>query len=328
MPDIDGLTLVKFFRANPATREVPLIVLSTKEDPAIKAESFAVGANDYVVKLPDPLELIARIRYHSQGYIAALQRNEAFAVLQENQRQLAAQIDAGSKYVRSLLPPPQSGLPKVDWRYVPCDDLGGDTFGYHWLDEDHFAVYLIDVSGHGLDSALYAVTVMNVLRTQSLANTDFRRPGQVLTAFNAAFPTEKFGDKFFTIWYGVYQRSTGQLAWSGGGHPAALLFDPSAPGAPSQLDSQGPLIGIMDWPDFEEGLRPIAPGSRLYVYSDGVHEIHKHDGSDWKFEEFVAFVSQPALATGLLMDRLYEYARALRGAPVLDDDFSILEAIF
>src|SRR5438067_1491535 len=67
MPDIDGLELVKTFRATEETREVPLIVLSTKEDPKVKAEAFALGANDYIVKLPDRLELLARIRYHSRG---------------------------------------------------------------------------------------------------------------------------------------------------------------------------------------------------------------------------------------------------------------------
>ena len=73
MPDIDGLTMVKNFRADEETRETPLIVLSTKEEPAVKAEAFALGANDYIVKLPDRLELLARIRYHSKGYIALLQ---------------------------------------------------------------------------------------------------------------------------------------------------------------------------------------------------------------------------------------------------------------
>ena len=67
MPDIDGLTLLKFFRANAATREVPMIVLSSKEEPAIKAQAFGLGANDYLVKLPDRVELIARIRHHSRG---------------------------------------------------------------------------------------------------------------------------------------------------------------------------------------------------------------------------------------------------------------------
>jgi len=88
MPQIDGLTLVRYFRANPMTRETPLIVLSTKEEPKIKADAFAFGANDYMVKLPDKLELIARIRYHSRGYINMIERNEAFQALIESQKQL------------------------------------------------------------------------------------------------------------------------------------------------------------------------------------------------------------------------------------------------
>jgi PleD family two-component response regulator len=77
MPEVDGLLLVRYFRANQKTQNIPLIVLSTKEDPKIKAEAFALGANDYMVKLPDKVELIARIRYHSSGYIRLLERNEA-----------------------------------------------------------------------------------------------------------------------------------------------------------------------------------------------------------------------------------------------------------
>ena len=86
MPDIDGLQLVKFFRANPATRDTPLIVLSSKEEPVIKAKAFALGANDYLVKLPDKLEVVARVRYHSRGYITLLERNEAYRQLAEKQR--------------------------------------------------------------------------------------------------------------------------------------------------------------------------------------------------------------------------------------------------
>src|SRR5262249_5745291 len=89
MPEIDGLTLVKTFRDPPATKEVPLIVLSTKEEPRTKADAFALGANDYIVKLPDRLELLARIRYHSKGYINLLQRNEAYEALLASQKVLA-----------------------------------------------------------------------------------------------------------------------------------------------------------------------------------------------------------------------------------------------
>jgi sigma-B regulation protein RsbU (phosphoserine phosphatase) len=164
MPEIDGLTLVKFYRANPTTREVPLIVLSSKEEPAVKAQAFATGANDYLVKLPDKVELIARIRYHSKGYIALLERNEAYRKLAESQEMLAAEIAEASRYVASLLPAPlASGPVTVDWRFVPSTQLGGDSFGYHWLDPDHFAVYLLDVSGHGVGASLLSVSAMNVL---------------------------------------------------------------------------------------------------------------------------------------------------------------------
>src|ERR1700677_3989151 len=102
MPDIDGLTLVKTIRANEPTRETPLIVLSTKEEPTVKAEAFALGANDYIVKLPDRLELLARIRYHSKGYINLLQRDEAYDALQASQKVMAHDIAQASKYVQSL----------------------------------------------------------------------------------------------------------------------------------------------------------------------------------------------------------------------------------
>jgi len=88
MPEVNGLMMVKFFRVNRETSQVPIIVLSTKEDPKIKSNAFGLGVNDYLIKLPDKVELIARLRYHSTAYIYHKQRDEAFAALQESQRQL------------------------------------------------------------------------------------------------------------------------------------------------------------------------------------------------------------------------------------------------
>jgi signal transduction histidine kinase len=88
LPDIDGLEMVRRFRANRPTAITPIVVLSTKEEPIVKSQAFSAGANDYLVKLPDKVELIARIRYHSHAYIAQLQRDEAFKALRESQRQL------------------------------------------------------------------------------------------------------------------------------------------------------------------------------------------------------------------------------------------------
>ena len=88
MPGLDGLTLVREYRNNPITRDIPIIVLSTKEDPLIKSAAFAAGANDYLVKLPDNIELVARIRYHSRSYMTLLQRDEAYRALRVSQQQL------------------------------------------------------------------------------------------------------------------------------------------------------------------------------------------------------------------------------------------------
>jgi signal transduction histidine kinase/HPt (histidine-containing phosphotransfer) domain-containing protein len=88
MPQIDGLDVVRQFRANAVTRDIPIIVLSTKEDPHVKSQAFALGANDYLVKLPDQVELVARVRYHSRAFWNQLQRDEAYRALRESQQQL------------------------------------------------------------------------------------------------------------------------------------------------------------------------------------------------------------------------------------------------
>jgi phosphoserine phosphatase RsbU/P len=330
MPEIDGLTLVKFFRANPSTREVPLIVLSTKEEPVVKAQAFAVGANDYIVKLPDKLELIARIRYHSKGYIAQLERNEAYRRLAASQKQLADEVAQAAKYVCSLLPEPiRQGPVRVDWRFIPSTQLGGDSFGYHWLDDEHFAVYLLDVSGHGVGASLLSVSALNVLRAQALPNVDFRQPAQVLDRLNATFRMEQHDDRYFTIWYGVFSRKTHKLSYAGGGHPPALILADSARATADvrRLESQGPAIGWdLDLP-FEANTVIVAPSEKLLILSDGVFEIEKTDGSDWAFDEFLAFLTSATPASNL-MERLLAHVRQLHGSDTLADDFSILELAF
>jgi len=88
LPGVDGLELVSQYRANPVGKDIPIIVLSTKEEPLLKSLAFKTGANDYLVKLPDPIELVARIRYHSRSYLNQIQRDEAYRALRESQQML------------------------------------------------------------------------------------------------------------------------------------------------------------------------------------------------------------------------------------------------
>ena len=328
MPEIEGLELVKRFRADERFRDVPIIVLSTKEEAAVKAEAFALGANDYIVKLPDRLELVARVRYHSRGYVALLERNEAFAALQASQQVLANDLATAASYVRSLLPPPreEQGI-AADWRFIPSAELGGDAFGYHALDAEHFAIYLLDVCGHGVGAALLSVSALNAIRSEALPQTDFHDPGAVLAALNKAFPMERQNDMFFTIWYGVHHAPSGRLRWAGGGHPPALLLAPGG-AAPKLLDSDGPLIGAVDGLEFESATVDVPSGSRLFVYSDGAFEIGLPDGTMWAFDKFLATLAAPPNGAENPMDRLVTHVRAISGREDFNDDFSMVELRF
>lgn len=325
MPDVDGLLLVKFYRANPATRDTPLVVLSGREEATTKARAFALGANDYMVKFPDPLEVRARVRYHSRGYINLLQRNEAYHRLAESQRELAAEVAQAARYVQSLLPPKMTtGAVAIDWRFIPSTQLGGDMFGYHWLDPDHLAVYLLDVSGHGVGSSLLAVSAANLLSARSLAGTDFRDPGQVLTRLNEVFQMDRQDNKYFTIWYGVYSPADRSLGYCNAGHPAALLS-----GEPlGILDADGPAIGMIPELTYQTRTVPVGPTARLLVYSDGVYEIEKSDGTVWPHHEFVSHIGPRLGAEPDLIERHLAFVRGLRGGAVLGDDFSMMEVRF
>ncbi len=261
-------------------------MLSSKEEPATKAEAFARGANDYLVKLPDRVELLARVRYHSAGYRSMLERDAAHEALRRSQAALQDELDQAARYVQSLLPEPIDERVRTRWKFIPSASLGGDAFGYHWLDDDHFVCYLLDVSGHGVGAALLGVSVLNALRSRSLPGTDFHDPGQVLAGLGGAFPMSSHGGKFFTIWYGVFEASTRTLRYAGGGHPPALLFAPPG-GVPVRFPSDGPMPGLVPGLAYTTQTAAVPPASRLLLYSDGLYEIRKPDGSAYDHDEMI-----------------------------------------
>lgn len=330
MPGLDGLTVLRFIRANEATRDVPVIVLSSKEEAVTKAEAFEHGANDYIVKLPDPIELIARIRHHSEGYIAQIERNEAYVALEESQRALAHELAQAAAYVRSLLPAPLEGPIATDWRFIPSVQLGGDAFGYHWLDDDRFALFLLDVSGHGVKSALLSMTAMNAIRTRTLPDVDFGDPAQVLAGLNAAFQMDLYDGMYFTIWYGVFDRRTRRLVYGDAGHPAGLLVrrrDREV--AVEDVGEPGFIIGMLPDATFSCATLDVPPASTLLLFSDGAYEITKPDESIWTLDAFREVVRETSTAGDLVpLDRVETAIREVRGHDRFEDDVSILKVVF
>ena len=243
-------------------------------------------------------------------------------------RELAGAAD----YVKTILPSPVlDGDIRIDWRFRPSSKLGGDAFGYHWLDDESFAMYLIDVSGHGIRPALLSVSIINSLRSHSLPETDFKNPGTVLSALNKVFPSEKNNFMFFTIWYGVYHKSDRELCFASGGHPPALLLNNSDTqnGKINQLRTPNMVIGALEEADFGKQRLQVRKNARLYIYSDGVYEIRKHDGrSMWQLEEFVEYMSTFTIETPDVLDRLIQHTQTLGGSAEFDDDFTVMEITF
>ena len=257
---------------------------------------------------------------HQKTAAALNARNQ---VLERLNRELAE----AAEYVRTILPPPiTEGSIRADWRFIPSKSLGGDAFGYHMLDEDHFAIYLTDVSGHGVGAALLSVSVVNVLRSQSLPNTDFKDPEQVLEALNIAFPGEENNDMFFTIWYGVYHLPTRTLTYASAGHPPAILFTKES--NVTQLKTRNFVIGGMLDVAYEQRIQSIDIDASLYVFSDGVYEIEKEDGSRWSFGEYISLLSSLNSDEHNSLDSLYGQILQISKGGVFEDDYTILRASF
>ena len=300
MPEVDGLTMLRLFRENPETKDIALDQGRAENE----GGSVLPGRERLPVKLPDPIELAARIRHHSRGYIAQIERNEAYAALKASQERLADELAQAAKYVESMLPARLSGEIRTDWRFMPSVELGGDAFGYHWLDADHFAVYLLDVCGHGVKAALLSISAMNVVRNQTLSSTDFRSPAQVLGNLNEAFQMDRHNNLYFTMWYGVYNKTRRQLTYSTGGHPSVILIAGATAetAQPIELSNPGMIVGVFPGTVFDEHVYDLPAFCRLYVFSDGVYEVTKPDGTMMTFPEFLDILAASGGSGGSVID--------------------------
>jgi sigma-B regulation protein RsbU (phosphoserine phosphatase) len=245
---------------------------------------------------------------------------ESNLALQRTQDRLQEELTEAANYIFSILPEPRKETPRTEWLLVPSTELGGDSFGYHEIDDDHIAFYLLDVCGHGVGAALLSVTAINVLRSAALPRTDFREPGAVLSALNDAFPMEKQHNMYFTIWYGVYRRSTGELRYASAGHPASVLRRND--GRVETLSTPGIAIGMMEGMMYRTAHCVIEAGDRLHLVSDGTFEVETAPGEMLEFQAFVDKMSQSE------PDEVLAWVRGLNGPGALPDDFSLLVVDF
>ena len=246
----------------------------------------------------------------------------------EKARELDQDLGVARGYVLSLLPAPLDAGPVLaEWRFVPSAQLGGDAFGYYWLEPDTFVFYLIDVSGHGVGAAMHSVTVLNVLRQRALPGVDFADPAAVLSSLNNRFQMDNYSGMFFTMWYGVYRTGNRTLTYGSAGHHQAFLV-PRDKRAAQPLGAPALMIGGLPEIDYQVQQETVASGSSLYLFSDGVFEIVTADTNRWTLSDFVPLLTEPAPPGTSESERLYQAVRRTAGPGPLEDDASLMVLTF
>ncbi len=258
---------------------------------------------------------------HSQHQLLTVKNQ-----LIEAQEQLNEELVEAASYVRSLLPEPLELPVRTDWEFITSSALGGDLFGYHWLDEDRLAIYLLDVMGHGVGAALLSASIYSMLSNGHFTEDELDNPSGVLTSLNRAFPMSKNGGRFFTIWYGVYNRRTRQLKYANAGHPPALIF--RGPNKIGELCATGTIIGIDPNSKFDTAEWGIPQNSRLYLYSDGLTELDGYNGLILSSNDLAQFITQHSNPHAAKTSEIVAAVQTKYGLTKFKDDVSLLEVGF
>jgi len=323
MPGLNGLEVCQSIKANPNLSTTFFILLTSLDSVADRVKGLDAGADDFMSKPIEQNELQARVR-------AGLRLHQLSRDLQTQKQMLEAELAEAAEYVRSLLPPPMTQPFNISFRFIPSRQLGGDCFDYYWLDANCLAIYLLDTAGHGLRATLPSISVLNLLRSRALKGLDYYQPSDVLRALNDTFQMDYQNDKYFTIWYGVYNRAKRQLIYASAGHPPAILLSSKSLSLTEvkRLRTSGLPVGMFPQVKYVDGFCDIEEDSTLYIFSDGVYEITKSDGTLWTLDAFIEMLIKSEYPVENKLDQILNYLCALNSNEAFDDDLSILEIKF
>ena len=263
--------------------------------------------------------------------VEATERNRVLAQrLERGRERLAAELKSAADYMSSIMPRDLDGQVDISSRYLPSRELGGDCFDYTWIDDDHLLIYLIDVSGHGIEPALLSVSVHNLIRSGSLDRQTLLAPAETLRELNRLFQMDRQGDHYFTMWYGIYKASTRTLSYANAGAPAALVFRSASGGVTdvTELPSTSRPVGMFEDTVFTARDIVVPHPSRILIYSDGASEIPLADGGQLSPAAFVNVCTGVIGSPNPSLDDLITELRALTPTGFFEDDCSLIELTF
>ena len=317
MPEMDGYEVCRRLKADPDTRDIPVLFITALDEIESKTSAFEVGAVDYITKPFEQLEIKARVKTH-------LTLNLASQALAAQRDRLQQSLDLAMEVQQSLLPKKNPNFEGLDiaGKSVYCDETGGDYFDFLDLGSEKLGVIVGDVSGHGIQSALLMTTVRGSLRQRIQKPDSLAR---MISDLNAQFhaDVEKSGH-FMTLFVCEVDTRNRVLRWLRAGHDPAMVYD-IASDTFRELGGTGLPLGVARSCQFEECTSAIDEKQILVIGTDGIWEAFDVNGNRFgkdKFKEIIR--STLHLPAAAMADRVIESVQHFRQPLKIEDDITLV----
>ncbi|MCP5145677.1 MAG: SpoIIE family protein phosphatase [Gammaproteobacteria bacterium] len=330
MPELNGFDVLRQIRALHSPLELPVIMVTGRNGSTDVVNALEIGANDYVTKPVDLPVALARIRTH-----IALRQAQGRVV--DAHLQTLKDLDAAGSMQRSLLPTHcvSNTAIRYGWQYFPCAALGGDLLNVFWITDRYLGFYVLDVSGHGIPSALMSVAVSRSLSPhlrQGSVIVDINPqsptpivvpPAEVARRLNGSYQMSETGGLFFTLQYGVIDLVCRTMSFVCAGHPNPVKIGGS--GYPVELPCiGGPPIGVLEEAEFVEASVDLERGDRVMLFSDGVYEQRNSAGEPFGLERLRGSMAVAEPDCERATQSVLRDLRAWNGRGGFTDDISLL----
>ena len=267
MPKIDGIAACRAMQNSERLRDIPIIMVTAIGDSKKLAEALDAGASDYVTKPINKIELLARIR-------VALRLKEEKDWHNERDRRLHEELLLAKEVQSAVLPQPVSELGiEIGSIFSPSEELAGDLYAWHRIDDHRYGVAVVDAMGHGISSSLVCMFIASVLKDAMIKLVD---PKRVVHELNRRAMQLQFTDQliqyYYTAIYLVVDLEKGIVEYVNAGHPPGVLLRSNGE-APVLLEGGCSAIGLFENIEIHKQTVPIAKGERIVMVTDGILEM-------------------------------------------------------
>lgn len=281
MPEMNGIELVKKIRADDFEHYIYLIMLTSLGMQEDRIEAIAAGADDFITKTSNPNELKVKLRPAERILNLKRDLDEQNAFLFESRKQLQDDLNRARTLQTGLLPAPiQDDVTQVEWLFHPATFVGGDVFNYYYIGPDLFLFYLVDISGHGVPSALMSMSVQTQLQAFDRLVIDLISedktssiPENICSLLNKQMLSlSDSHDHYATLIYGLIDTKKRQVYVTSAGHPYPLHYH-NHENTLETLPCNGFPIGLLDSATYATYKFNYKSGDKLFFYSDGINEM-------------------------------------------------------